>query len=136
MDPDVMQTIINSCELFKDLDQRHLDLLIVKASFREFSSGDAVYQKGEQAGGTFALIGSGRINVIAENGFILKELGAGEIIGEVGTVSQHGQRTVTLAAIEPTEILEWHIQYIEESSPELIKKLKDLAWKRIKDWYE
>ena len=54
----------------------------------------------------------------------------------MAVISQHDKRTVTITTIEPTEILEWHIEDIEESSPELLRKLKELAWKRVKYWNE
>ncbi len=136
MDPDVVQTIINRCELFKGLEQGQMDFLIMKANSREFSAGETIYERGEDSGGTFALIGSGKINVVAKNGFVLNELEAGEIIGEVGVISQHDKRTVTIRTTEPAEILEWHIKDIEERSSELLQRLKDLAWKRIKYWNE
>lgn len=136
MDSDVMQTALKGCELFKDLDEGQMDLLIMRANSREFSAGETVYERGEDSGGTFALISSGRINVVAKDGFVLNELGAGEIIGEVGVISQHDKRTVTITTIEPIEILEWHIQDIEEKFPEVLERLKDLAWKRLKYWNE
>ena len=136
MDSDAMRTALKGCELFKGLDEGQMDLLIMRANSREFSAGETVYEKGEESGGTFALIGSGRINVVAKNSFVLKELGAGEIIGEVGVLSQQDKRTVTIGAIEPTEILEWHIKDVEERFPELLQRLKDLAWKRMKYWNE
>ncbi|MBW2610601.1 MAG: cyclic nucleotide-binding domain-containing protein [Deltaproteobacteria bacterium] len=136
MDSDVMRTALKGCELFKGLDQDQMDLLMMSANSREFSAGETVYERGEESGGTFALIGSGRINVVAKDGFVLNELGAGEIIGEVGVISQHDKRTVTITTIEPTEILEWHIQDIEEKFPEVLQRLKDLGWKRIKYWNE
>jgi len=112
MDSDIMKSVLKGCELFEGLDQGQMDLLIMSANSREFSAGETVYERGEESGGTFALIGSGRINVVAKNGFVLNELGAGEIIGEVGVISQHDKRTVTITSIEPTEILEWQIQDI------------------------
>ena len=136
MDLDVMRTALKGCELFEGLDEGQMGLLIMRANSREFSAGETVYERGEDSGGTFALISSGRINVVAKNGFVLNELGAGEIIGEVGVISQHDKRTVTITTIEPTEILEWQIKDVEERSPELLKRLKDLAWKRIKYWNE
>ncbi len=136
MDSDVMQTALKGCELFEDLDEGQMDLLIMRANSREFSAGKTVYERGEDSGGTFALISSGRINVVAKDGFVLNELGAGEIIGEVGVISQHDKRTVTITTIEPTEILEWYIQDIEEKFPEVLQRLKDLAWKRMKYWNE
>ena len=136
MDSDVMRTALKGCELFEGLDQGQMDLLMMKANSREFSAGETVYERGEESGGTFALIGTGRINVVAKDGFVLNELGAGEIIGEVGVISQHDKRTVTITTIEPTEIIEWHVKDVEERSPELLKRLKDLAWKRMKYWNE
>ncbi|MBU0735285.1 MAG: cyclic nucleotide-binding domain-containing protein [Proteobacteria bacterium] len=136
MDVDVIRTALKDSELFSGLDHVQVELLIVKAGSRQFSGGETVYQKGEEAGGTVAFIVSGKINAVAENGYIVKELGAGEVIGEVGTIGKQGRRTVTLTTVEPTEILEWYIHDIEETSPELLKRLKDLAWKRIKYWIE
>ena len=136
MDSDIMKSALKGCELFEGLDEGQMDLLIMSANSREFSAGETIYKRGEDSGGTFALIGSGRINVAAKDGFVLNELGAGEIIGEVGVISQQDKRTVTITTIEPTEILEWHIQDIEEKFPEVLERLKALAWKRMKYWNE
>ena len=136
MDSDIMRTAIKRCELFEGLEEDQVDFLIMRANSREFSAGETIYERGDDSGGTFALIGSGRINVVAKNGFVLNEFGAGEIIGEVGVISQQDRRTVTITTIEPTEILEWHVKDVEERSPELLQRLKDLAWKRIKYWNE
>jgi CRP-like cAMP-binding protein len=136
MDSNTMRSALKGCELFEGLDEGQMELLIMRANTREFSDGETVYERGEDSGGTFALIGSGKISVVAKNDFVLNELGAGEIIGEVGVISQHDKRTVTITTVEPTEILEWHVKDIEEGSPELLQRLKDLAWKRIKYWNE
>jgi len=132
MDLDTVRTVVKGSALFKDLEQGDLELLIVNAGARKFSPGKTIYRKGEEAGGTIALIVSGAVHVIAENGYLLRELGAGEMVGEVGAISRQGERTVTLKVAEPTEIIEWDIQDIKEISPELMKRLKDLAWERLK----
>jgi len=67
---------------------------------------------------------------------VVRELGPGEMIGEVGTVSPQGKRTVTLTVVEPTEVMEWRIADVEETLPELLNRLKDLAWKRLKYYSE
>lgn len=136
MNIDTIRTVVKGSGLFQDLDATALELLIVKAVARQFSPGDAIYHKGEASGGTVALIVSGKVHVVAENGYVVSELGAGEMIGEVGTISRQGKRTVTLTAVEPAEIIEWHIEDVEEASPELMKRLKDLAWKRLKYYSE
>ena len=136
MDSETIKTAFKGCELFEGLDDGQMGVLIIRANSREFSAGATIYERGEESGGTFALIGSGRISVVAQNGFVLNELGPGEIIGEVGVISQQDKRTVTIKTIEPTEILEWQIKDVEEGAPELLKRLKDLAWKRMKYWNE
>jgi CRP-like cAMP-binding protein len=136
MDLDTIRTVVKESGLFEDLDPTALEMLIVRAGARQFSPGGAIYQKGEASGGTMALIVSGKVHVVAENGYVVRELGPGEMIGEVGTMSREGKRTVTLTVVEPAEIIEWHIEDIEETSPELMKRLKDLAWKRLKYYSE
>jgi len=136
MDSDTMKAALKRCELFEGLDEGQMGVLVMRASSREFSVGETVYERGDDSGGTFALIGSGKISVVAQNGFVLNELGVGEIIGEVGVITQQDKRTVTIKTIEPTEILEWHVKDVEEGSPEFLKRLKELAWKRMKYWNE
>ena len=136
MDLDIVKNTLKECELFEGLDMSQMGLLVISANSRELSAGETVYARGDDSGGTFALIVSGKISVIAQNGLVLKELGDGEIIGEVGVITQQDKRTVTVKTIEPTEILEWHVKDIEEGSQELLKRLKDLAWKRMKYWNE
>ncbi|MBC8177851.1 MAG: cyclic nucleotide-binding domain-containing protein [Desulfobacteraceae bacterium] len=136
MDLDIVKTALKRCELFEGLDEGQMGVLVMRASSREFCAGETVYERGDDSGGTFALIGSGKISVVAQNGFVLNELGVGEIIGEVGVITQQDKRTVTIKTIEPTEILEWHVKDVEEGSPEFLKRLKELAWKRMKYWNE
>ena len=136
MDSDTMRSALKGCELFEGLDEGQMELLIMRANTRGFSAGETVYERGDDSDGTFALIGSGKISVVAQNGFVLNELGVGEIIGEVGVITQQDKRTVTIKTIEPTEILEWHVKDVEEGSPEFLKRLKELAWKRMKYWNE
>lgn len=136
MDLDTIRSVVKGSKLFEDLDPAALEVLMSKAGDRTFSPGDAIYTKGEVAAGTVALIILGKVQLVAENGFVVRELGAGEMIGEVGTISREGKRTVTLTAIEPVEIIEWHIDDLGGISPEFINRLKDLAWKRLKYYSE
>ncbi len=136
MDIDGIRTAIRENELFKDLNAVELELLMLKARATQFPAGETIFRKGEEAGGVIGLIVSGSVNVVAENGFVLRELGPGEVIGEVGTVSHGGKRSVTLTVSEPTNLIQWQIEDIEVASPELVKRLKDLAWKRLKYYSE
>jgi len=136
MDFSIMQKALNDCSLFRGMDQGQLGLLAMSAEAKEFVADDIVYRQGDDADGSFALIVSGKLEASTQQGYVLKTLNAGEIIGEVGTISQQGKRTVTLKAVEPSSLLQWHIQEIGNTSPALLKKLKDLAWRRIKDFNE
>jgi CRP-like cAMP-binding protein len=136
MDFSTMQKALNDCSLFRGMDQGQLGLLAMSAEAKEFVEDDIVYRQGDDADGSFALIVSGKLEASTQQGYVLKTLNAGEIIGEVGTISQQGKRTVTLKAVEPSSLLQWHIQEIGNTSPALLKKLKDLAWRRIKDFNE
>ncbi|MDQ1335661.1 MAG: Cyclic nucleotide-binding protein [Thermodesulfobacteriota bacterium] len=136
MDLDAIRTVVKGNALFEDLDPAALQVLIAKARSRQFFPSEVIYHKGETSTGKMGLIVSGKVHVVADNGYVVRELGAGEMVGEVGTVSRQGKRTVTLTVVEPAEIIEWHIEGIEEASPELMKRLKDLAWKRLKYYSE
>jgi len=134
MDFSIMQKALKDCSLFRGLDQGLLGLLAMSAESKEFATEEFVYRQGDDADGSFALIVSGKLEASTQQGYVLKTLCAGEIIGEVGTISQQGKRTVTLKAVEPATLLQWNIQDIGNTSPALLKKLKDLAWRRIKDF--
>ena len=136
MDFSIMQKALKDCSLFRELDQGQLGLLAMSAEAKGFAADDIIYRQGDDADGSFALIVSGKLEASTQQGYVLKTLSSGEIIGEVGTISQQGRRTVTLKAIEPATLLQWNIQDISETSPSLLKKLKDLAWRRIKDFNE
>ena len=134
MDFSIMQKALNDCSLFRGMDQGQLGLLAMNAEAKEFTTEEYIYRQGDDADGSFALIVSGKLEASTQQGYVLKTLCAGEIIGEVGTISQQRKRTVTLKAVEPSTLLQWNIEDIGNTSPSLLKKLKDLAWRRIKDF--
>ena len=136
MDLDTLRTVMKKNALFQDLSPNDLEVLAARAGERQFSPGEVIYHKGEVSAGKMALIVSGKVQVVAENGYVVRELGPGELIGEVGTVSREHKRTVTLGVVEPTQTIEWNIDDVEGISPEFMKRLKDLAWKRLKYYSE
>ena len=136
MDAESIRNVAKGSELFKDLDPSVVKAFIDRGHITLFSPGEAIYRKGESASGTIGLIASGNVQVVAESGYVVRELGPGEMIGEVGIVSPQGKRTVTLTVAEPTEVMEWQIADVGKTLPELLKRLKDLAWKRFKYYSE
>ena len=99
MDFSIMQKALKDCSLFRGLDQGLLGLLAMSAESKEFATEEFVYRQGDDADGSFALIVSGKLEASTQQGYVLKTLCDGEVIGEVGTISQQGKRTVTLKAV-------------------------------------
>ena len=130
-----LKTVLRTCELFNDLDDAQLDILIKVGQTKQFAPSAEIYTKGDLSKGTFCLIISGRVGVITESGQIIRGMGSGEILGDVGATSPQSKRTVTVRTGEPTEILEWNVNTIKNKLPDLMKKLKDLAWKHVSNYY-
>lgn len=134
MDLEIAKAAIRKCELFKAVDEDALGVLLVEGKERAFSKGEIVFRRGELASDNFYLIVSGQMHVLHENGELIKSLGACEIIGEIGAISPKRMRTRDVIAGADSEVLEWDIFAIEARCPDLIERLKDLAWQRISDW--
>lgn len=136
MDAQTLKTILRKNDLFNTLANDELDVLIENGSIREFLRGKIIYMKGEKSNDTFCLILSGNVNIVAAGGNILKEMGSGEVLGEIALSDPHHIRTVNVIAKEPTLVLEWNVNHIKGKIPVLWKKLLKLAWKNIRNYYE
>ena len=136
MDFNMVRSAIKENSIFRGLNQAQLGILLMTAKRIEIPSEEQPYTKGDESDGTFVLIVSGKVNAIAESGQIMQEFGPGEVLGEVGVISPQKKRTVTVRTAQPTVALEWRFQDIEKNVPELVKTLKELAWKRIASWSE
>jgi len=128
--------IAQKCKIFKTLNDEELDLLLFYGEQKDFASGAMIYKTGEAAEGNFCLILSGSIEIVAENGQVIRKMGRGEIVGEIGATSPQNKRTVTARAVKPSLLLEWNIKYIGDRWPALLKKLKEQAWKHLAQYYE
>jgi len=124
------------CDLFKGLDEIRLKALSEAATPATYERGATIYEKGSPSGKTFSLILSGEVEALSEQGMSLRKLGQGQVIGEIGATSPQQKRTVTLRAVGRVDLLEWKTDELADQMPELIRRLKDLAWKRVSDWYE
>lgn len=136
MDEQTLKTILRKNELFNTLHDDELNVLIENGTIREFLRGKIIYMKGEQSNDTFCLIISGNVNIVATGGNILKEMGSGEVLGEIALSDPNHIRTLNVIAREPTLVLEWNINHIKGKIPILWKKLLKLAWKNIRNYYE
>jgi CRP-like cAMP-binding protein len=136
MEASEIKDIAKKCEIFDTLDDEELDLLLFYGELKDFASGATIYKTGETAEGTFCLILSGAVEIVAQDGCRIRKMGPGEIIGEIGATSPQNKRTVTVRSLEPALLLEWEIKHIGTRWPAILKKLKDQAWKHLARYYE
>jgi signal-transduction protein with cAMP-binding, CBS, and nucleotidyltransferase domain len=136
MERSEIKEIVRKSEIFSTMDEDELDLLLYYGDEKRFPSGHPVYRTGEAAEGTFCLILRGTVEIVTETDESIRKMGVGEVIGEIGATSPQSKRTVTARTTEPTFLLEWHVGYIKDHWPGIMKKLKDQAWKRLTNYYE
>ena len=134
MDFAVLRDAVRKCETFGGFDDTRLGFLLMTCQTMEFRADAVIYEKGEEARKTFFLIVSGTVNIVSEAGQVLESIEPGDIIGEIGTISPQSKRTITVQAGEPVAALEWDYETIEKGIPDLLPRLKDLAWKRATNW--
>ncbi|GAK49021.1 thyroid receptor-interacting protein, putative [Candidatus Moduliflexus flocculans] len=129
-------TIIRQCTLFKNIDDLSSYLLLHYGKIRLFAAGETIFKKGDFSRGAFGLIVSGQVGIISDTGQVIRGMGSGEILGELGVTSPQNKRTATVKAIKPTELFEWNVDMMKTQLPEIMKRLKDLAWKNASNYYE
>ena len=134
MDFAAIRDAVKKCETFDGFDDTRLGFLLMTSQTRAFRAGERIYAKGEEAHKTFCLIVSGTVSVVSETGQVLESIGPGDIIGEIGTISPQSKRTVTVQARGQVEALEWDHETVDQGLPDLLPRLKDLAWKRATNW--
>jgi CRP-like cAMP-binding protein len=130
----VIRDAVKKCETFAGFDDARLGFLLMTCQTMGFQAGEVIYAKGEEARKTFCLIVSGTVSIVSEAGKVLESIGPGDIIGEIGTISPQSKRTITVRAGGPVEALEWDYETVDKGLPDLLPKLKDLAWKRATNW--
>jgi CRP-like cAMP-binding protein len=124
--------LLQSVPLFQGLDKKHLASLAKLCHERSFGQGEAIVTEGESGIGLF-ILGSGRVEVLQKRGAEeqrLRTMGAGEVFGEIGLLTDH-PRTASVRAVEPATCLvltAWSFQEALDASPEIAKPLlKNMA---------
>lgn len=131
MELDAAREAIRKCKLFRGLGENALGAMLMKAGAVTYDEGSTIYMSGELANDTFALVVSGLVSIMREDGDVLLSMGAGEVIGEIGIFSPQHRRTVKVVAAEKTKVLEWQYADIKAGFPEVAESLKALAWERV-----
>ncbi len=136
MESQNLLAIIRQCALCKNIDEASGHLLLHYGKVRLFAAGDTIFKQGDFSRGIFCLILSGQVGILSDTGQVIRGMGSGEILGELGVTSPQNKRTATVKAIKPTELFEWNVDIIKTQVPEMMKRLKDLAWKNASNYYE
>jgi len=73
-----------------------LKILATMFTPREFGDGEVVFREGDPATEVFAIV-AGRMEVRLSDGWVVAQLGAGQVVGEYGTFGP-GRRTATVVS--------------------------------------
>src|SRR5262249_53149210 len=125
--------------VFEGMQRNELEALLAQSGERQYPAGHALVDEGEIPEHVFIIM-SGRVRVIeampdAQTEVVLGELGAGEIVGELGILTAR-PRSATVVALEPTRCLalrRFHFLQALERSPALALGLARLLARRLYD---
>jgi len=136
MDLNVAMTRLKNCEQFKGLKKSELEALLDIAQKKQFTANDAIYTKGEPSNDKFCMIVSGSVKIVKKDGSMLRLMTISQVIGEIAVSDPNYKRTVTVIATEPTDVLEWDVNYIQQKMPNVWKNLVKLAGAHLSNFYE
>ena len=130
---------LRSVSVFRDMARDELEALLAQSGERRYPAGHELIAEGEIPEHVFVII-AGRVRVIeampdAQTEVVLGELGPGEIVGELGILTER-PRSATVVALEPTRCLalrRFHFLQALERSPALALGLARLLARRLYD---
>ncbi len=103
MDPEIDQDFLRAVPIFSDLEEGHLATLASAARPVLVPAGERVFSAGDP-GDALYLVRSGRIEVVAEDGAIMRELSHGNVLGELALLTGSA-RSATARARRDSELL-------------------------------
>ncbi len=135
-----LRELLESVPIFRGLPPAELDALAARATEHFFAAGQTVIEEGEPSDRLFVLI-SGRVRVLEathdplETTLVLGELSPGEVVGEVGILTDK-PRSATVVAVEPTHCIgipEAEFLLVLDRAPQLALGLSRVLAERIYD---
>jgi CRP-like cAMP-binding protein len=123
MDIQSVLRVLQKSILSKELTDIQIQELLLFATPKSFAKGDVVYTRGGTSDNTFCLILSGSVHIIDKEKGLVAVRKSGEVIGELALFVPGHQRTFSVQAMEPVELLEWNIQFLGKLLPILKQKL-------------
>lgn len=106
---------IEKLDFFREFSNAEIWEIIRACNWQQFQQGEEIIVEGE-IDDSFYIITSGSVE-IAKEGHIIGELGEGDCFGEMGYLSK-AQRTATIIAKDPVQLMKINATLIEEISVE------------------
>lgn len=133
-----MAVTLDSVGLFKGTSPEARRTLSERGRLRTFEAGEVLMRQGDEADAMYVIL-SGRVRVDREATgqpapAILAELGANDVVGEIG-VLDGGARTATVTALERTRTLELHrtlLSVVLLQSPDVAGELLRTLSRRLR----
>ncbi len=95
--------VIQKIPVFNGLSQYQVQQFLRECKSRAYKKNEVLCSAGEPSNEMFILI-SGSLKITATNGHLLSQIDTGEIVGEMGLVT-NTPRCATITALEPVNVL-------------------------------
>ena len=109
LNPQEILTKLTANHLFSDASETQLASFADLAVQQQLSKGTVLYARGEESNQTFCFVLTGCLHVIGKDNKLKAIRQAGDVLGEIALFIPQQQRTHTVFAVEPSEILVWEI---------------------------
>jgi signal-transduction protein with cAMP-binding, CBS, and nucleotidyltransferase domain len=127
----LIHELIKQHKIFQVLDDDQLDTLIAFGVLKQLAPGTTIYAHGQDSNNTFCLLLSGCAAVMSAGGQVFKNLPTGSLLGEIALFAPQRQRTVTVMATEPIELMEWNLEQVQRAFPNIRPQLFRLVWQNL-----
>ncbi len=116
--------------LFEDVPDEDLKVITTFATSDEVAEGTRVVKEGDFAN-HFMAIEEGTAEVV-KDGTVVKELGPGDIFGEMGLLEKE-KRSASVVATSRLRLIKiehWELQRLKKVLPQIYQRIEDLAAER------
>lgn len=128
MDLNVAAKALQECQALAGLSEEQRGLLLLRATQSDCAAGQTVYREGDRADSRFSLLTTGSVEILRDDGDVVKSLDAPVLLGEVGAVNPQGVRTFTVRADSEVSLLSWSLDELQADLPSLAEALRAVAW--------
>jgi CRP-like cAMP-binding protein len=134
---------LKKTELFENLNESHLNVILSRSSVESFTEGKTIFQQGEEATRLYVLVqGTVDLTVKAQEqiGFMTSKIEKEGAVFGTPSLMEPFRYNVTATCLKPTKVLMievGHLKKIMEEDPkmgmEIMKKLASIYFNRLND---